>query len=150
MILNALILTNAQDNLQPTFIGLRRDSHADQICVYSGDPDPSASSIRRSNLNPISRIRASEILREARDTGAGLSEDVGPAGDGGLVMEFIGEDGRELMVTVSASGAWTYFATALAGKQVAAGILRDDGIRAAMRWVAGLEKDLSGPGIITG
>jgi hypothetical protein len=78
------------------------------------------------------------------------SEDVGIAGDGGLVIEFSGPSDRELMITVSAVGSWTYFSAATDGTQVAAGILRDDGIMAAIRWVAGQEQDLSAAGIIAG
>ena len=148
MNLIATILTGVQDCGQAALFGLRTDSNT-PIFISSGDPDPSTSAIRRSGLGALSKLRASEILREARATGNPLAEDLGVAGDGGLIMEF-SMQGREIMITVSTAGGWTYFSAAVEGKQTAAGILRDDGIKAAIRWVAGLEKDLSGPGVIAG
>ncbi|HEY2731221.1 MAG TPA: hypothetical protein VGK52_14865 [Polyangia bacterium] len=122
----------------------------EKICISSGDPDRSTSVIRGSRLNALARMRASEILREARASSASLSEDIGTARDGGLFMEFFGLNGRELLITVSPIGSWTYFSAAIDGSQVKGGILRDDGIKTPIRWVAGLQNDLVGPGVIVG
>jgi len=121
-----------------------------QIYISSHNADRSAAFIRNSELIPIAKLRALETLREARATKRPLAEEVDVAGDGGLVIELRGMGDRELMITISTTGSWTYFSGAVSNKQIAAGILRDDGIKTAVRWVAGLENDLVGPGVIAG
>ena len=129
---------------------LRTDSSSSPICISSGDPDPSASTIRGSKLTPIAKIRALDILRQARAIGEELAEDVGTTTDGGVVMEFAGSSGRELMIAIGEAGGWTYFSAAIDGRQTKAGILRDDGLISAVNWVAGANEELAGPGVITG
>jgi len=149
ILVNTVICTALSTDCSVGFVGLRTNQSR-QIWISSGDPDPSATAIRKADLPPIAKIRASEILREARATGADLKEDFGTAGDAGLVMEFAGPHGRELMITVSGTGTWTYFSAAIDGSQTAAGILRDDGLKTAIRWAAGVRDDLTDPGVIVG
>jgi hypothetical protein len=122
----------------------------EQICISSGDPDPGASTIKRSTLTTIAKMRALDILREARMHGRNLVEDIGTASDGGIVMEFSGPSGRELMIAIGATGGWTYFSAAVGGRQEKAGILRDDGLSWPIQWVSGSRDDLVGPGLVAG
>lgn len=65
-------------------------------------------------------------------------------------MEFANSSGRELMIAIGAAGGWTYFSAAVDGQQAKAGILRDDGLVSAARWIAGASDELVGPGVIAG
>lgn len=147
-----MILAIALDAITHTAdvpFNVRTDSSS-KICIYSGDPDRGASRIRGSKLSLIAKIRALEILRHVRAFGSGLVEDIGTAADGGIVMEFANSSGRELMIAIGVSGGWTYFSAAVDGRQVKAGILRDDGLVPAARWIAGSSDELASPGVITG
>jgi hypothetical protein len=128
---------------------LRTDRQG-QICFSSGDPDPGASVIRGSKLTPIAKMRALDVLRQARGLGDALTEDVGLTSDGGVALEFAGPSGRELMIAIGTSGGWTYFSAAVDGRQTKAGILRDDGLPWPVLWVAGSRDELVGPGVIIG
>jgi len=126
---------------------LRTDVAA--ICVSSGDGDGIASAISCSDVSPVAKMLAHDIVREAQKAGV-PSDDVGSTSDGGLVLDFAGSADRTLTAMISSDGGWTYFSAAIADQQVAAGVVQPAGVGAVMEWAAGRRDDLRGTGVTLG